>query len=172
MKIFISGIMQGGAKEMKVSDQSYREGITKILLEYYEDAQIIDPLDFMVTRFGQKQGELFSLFQNLNSQNVIYKESLPIEALEVTNAFNEIMDLVISSDILIAFLGEKTSMGTAMEIWQAYKNRIPIITITSLKHNLSILSTSTLICETLDDFKEVISSQDIRKLYLDMDLLH
>lgn len=63
------------------------------------------------------------------------------------------------SDLLIAYL-PSASMGTAIEIWNAFNSNKPVIVISPLNLNWVIRFCADKICESIEDFVEYTESED------------
>ena len=124
MRIFIAGIMQGNRSDRFIDDQSYRTHITEVFQSYLPEAQIIDPFA-------------------LHPYSVDYDED------KARHTFLGLTRQAGQVDLLIAYL-PKASMGTAMEMWQAYQNNTYIIAVTPLLHNWAIRFTAHEILPDLD----------------------
>ena len=66
-------------------------------------------------------------------------------------------------DLLIAYIPE-ASMGTAIEIWVAYKAGIPILTISRLKSNWVVKLLSTRVYENINDFCDKLDMKILNKI--------
>lgn len=126
MKVFIAGVMQGNRRDEKINSQHYRKKITKILVSSDSNIEIIDP-------------------DITDPNRVNYTNE---QATEMFSRYNLI---VCSVDLLIAYIPE-ASMGTAVEMWEAWKNKIPIIAISPLKHNWVIKLFSLKLYPTIGEF--------------------
>jgi len=62
-------------------------------------------------------------------------------------------------DVLVAFVPE-ASMGTAIEMWEAYKNGRTVVTISPLQHNWSVKFLSHLRYLDLGQFAAALESGD------------
>jgi len=51
-------------------------------------------------------------------------------------------------------------MGTAIEMWECHKKKIPVWTITPMKENWSVKFLSTEIFETLEEFESFLKNKD------------
>lgn len=125
MHVFIAGIMQGIRLDDQIDDQNYRVRIGNALREKMPDVQITDPFA-------------------LNPYSVDY------DADQARQTFFKMTDLAATADVLIAYL-PKTSMGTAMEMWQAYHNNAYIIAVTPHIHHWAIRFTADEILQDLDE---------------------
>ena len=66
------------------------------------------------------------------------------------------------SDALIAYLPE-ASMGTAIEIWQAYVNRRVIFTISPLSRNWVVRFLSNRVFADLEQFAQFVASGEFKR---------
>jgi len=124
MHVFIAGIMQGVRLDDQIDDQNYRMRISDALKEQMPDVRITDPFA-------------------LNPYSVEYGDD------QARQTFFKMTDLAATADVLIAYL-PKTSMGTAMEMWQAYHNHAYIIAVTPHIHHWAIRFTANEILPDLD----------------------
>ncbi|KPL03240.1 MAG: hypothetical protein AMJ73_07565 [candidate division Zixibacteria bacterium SM1_73] len=130
---FLAGIIQGSKKGKILHNQDYRHQIKDILKKYFPDAKIIDPV-------------------NIHPNSVGYDYSTG------ESVFHESIRQAIHCDCLVAYLPE-ASMGTAVEMWECYKKKIPVWTITPMKENWSIKFLSTEIFESLEEFERFLTSE-------------
>jgi len=130
---FLAGIIQGSKKGKTLHNQDYRQEIKDILKKYFPDAKIIDPV-------------------NIHPNSVGYDYS------RGESVFHESIKQATHCDCLVAYLPE-ASMGTAVEMWECYKKRIPVWTITPMKENWSIKFLSTEIFESLEEFERFLKSE-------------
>ncbi|HFQ94114.1 MAG TPA: hypothetical protein ENK32_08905 [Anaerolineae bacterium] len=126
MRIFIAGIMQATRMDDQIESQNYRVQITEALQKQLPQVQITDPWA-------------------LNPGSVNYDEERARHTF-ITNT-NRAGD----ADLLIAYLPQP-SMGTAMEMWEAFKGGAYIIAITPYKHHWSVRFTAQEIWPDLDSF--------------------
>lgn len=130
MHIFIAGVMQGDRIDNQIDDQNYRLQITNALRVHLPDAQIIDPWA-------------------LNPGSVYYDDA------RARRVFHDMTALAGTADLLIAYL-PTVSMGTAMEMWQAYQSRAYIVAVTPHVHHWAIRFTADQIVPDLDSLFRLI----------------
>jgi hypothetical protein len=135
MKIFFAGIIQGSKQGEQVHSQSYRDEVKSYILSHHPDWEVFDPVDG-------------------HEESVYYDDD---QAREV---FFGHLDIVQSCDLLIAFLPE-ASMGTAIEMLEAYNHDIPILTISPMTSNWVIRLLSYRNFETVDEFAKFVKDDDI-----------
>lgn len=163
--IFLAGTMQGISRGTELVDQSYRIKIKELLNQYYPAIKIHCPLEIMYRKFGNKINELQTLISHLSKEPLILPKAIDHRLKEAAEAFHDLLNLVSTSDLLIAYLpNHEPSMGTAMEMLHAYKNNKQIISITDMKENLAILATSTVIISSLIEFEELLKNKRIETL--------
>ncbi|NIO39681.1 MAG: hypothetical protein GTO41_05480 [Burkholderiales bacterium] len=127
MRVFIAGVMQGSRIDDKVSDQRYRETVARILRENLGDVDIIDP---------------WALHPN--------SESYSLERARET--FFSMNALAAQADAVVAYLPE-ASMGTAVEMWQAYSGGVKVYCISPMTQNWVVKLLSSRIFPTLEAFE-------------------
>lgn len=132
MHVFIAGVMQGQREDKAVESQSYREQITAVLQEHYPQITITDPWV-------------------LNPVGIDYDEARARELfLSLTRRASE-------ADVLIAYLPQ-ISMGTAMEMWQAYQSGVYIIAVSPFVNHWAIRFTANEILPDLESLLERIKN--------------
>lgn len=128
--IFIAGIIQGSRKDLQLHDQSYREVLKDLFKRYMPDYEVYCPVS--------------------NHPNCAeYSDE------EATKTFLYHIELVRHAKLLVAYLPE-ASMGTAIEMWEAYNHNVPVWTITPMKHNWVVRITSTKIFRDIDELEEFL----------------
>ncbi|MCL2348494.1 MAG: hypothetical protein FWC50_09580 [Planctomycetaceae bacterium] len=138
LQFFIAGIMQGSMRDLTLHDQSYRTELCRRLQEYFPQCRIYDP------------------FAN-HSNSVTYDDE---KGRETFLRHNKMCGTEV--DVLIAFAPE-ASMGTAIEMWEAYKNGAVVITISPLRLNWAIKFLSDVICEDLAEFFDLLQNGTLLK---------
>jgi len=139
MLFFIAGIMQGSFHEMALHDQSYRTELAKRLGDHFPDCRVYDPLAHHAdsVNYNDAQGrETFLMHNRMCGSEV---------------------------DVLIAFVPE-ASMGTAIEMWEAWKNKAVVITISPMQVNWAVRFLSDAIYPDLPAFFAALDSGEIAGL--------
>jgi nucleoside 2-deoxyribosyltransferase len=139
MKIFFGGIIQGSKMGQNIHTQDYRQQIKDILKNKHDNIEVFDPFD----------GHEGSIHYNDDQARAVFFKHL---------------EEVRSSDLLIAYLPE-ASLGTAIEIWEAYNRGIPILSISPLTTNWIIRFIPKRNFETIERFRQFIIENDIERLY-------
>ncbi len=127
MEVFIAGIMQGSRDDDRIVDQQYRTIITRVLEQHVHNAIVTDPL-------------------SLDPDSVSYNPEQAKDAF-LTNTAK-----AVDADVLIAYLPQ-ASMGTAIEMWTAFRANVPIVVVTPLKHNWVVWVTAD---ETFHDLESLL----------------
>ena len=112
MRIFLAGIMQGSHVAAKMHDQDYRQRIARLLAEHFPDAEIYDPQAKHTGSLG---------YDKLTGREVFLRHN----------------QMCREVDVLLAFVPE-ASMGTAIEMWEAYQHGAAVFTISPLAHNWAV----------------------------------
>lgn len=130
MRVFIAGVMQGSRTDDGVTDQSYRGAIGRILQENLGDVDVIDPwvLHPSSERYGVERAR--ETFMNMNSA-------------------------AGQADVLVAFVPE-ASMGTAVEMWEAYCGGAKVYCISPMADNWVVKLLSCQVFPTLEAFETFV----------------
>jgi hypothetical protein len=138
MRVFIAGVMQGVRTDHLIDDQDYRLRIAATLQESVPGVEIVDPW-------------------LLNPNSVYY------ETERARETFLAMTDAAAEADVLIAYL-PRPSMGTAMEMWSAFRAGRHIIAVTPMRHHWAIRFTANQIYPDLESLLEYIQSGRFARL--------
>jgi hypothetical protein len=138
MKIFIAGIMQGSRRDNGVDDQGYRQRIASTIHARMPDADILDPWE-------------------------LHPDSPTYDYERGKQVYLRLNEEAAKSDVLIAYVPE-ASMGTAIEMWQAYKAGACILTISPLSENWVVKFLSNRVLATLDEFIQFVESGEFERV--------
>lgn len=138
MRFFIAGIMQGSRQDPDIHSQDYRTAIKETILRRYSQAEIVCPYE-------------------LHPDSPYYG---PREGLRT---FLDMLDRAQEVDFLVAYLSE-ASMGTAIEMWQAYGAGVPILSISPMTKNWVIKFLSARVFANLEEFAEFIDGDGLGKI--------
>lgn len=127
MQIFIGGIMQGSRRDRDIDDQEYRRRITDLVLEVHPEVEVLDP-------------------------NEIHPNGVGYDDMQANETLLSLFDLASRADVLIAYVPQ-ASMGTAIEMWQAYQAGAPVVTISPMESNWVIRHLSAVVLPDLDAFR-------------------
>jgi len=112
MRFFLAGIMQGSHAEAVLYDQDYRQRIGRLIASHFPDAEVYDPLASHADSITYDDGEGRRVFFHHNR-------------------------MCRDVDVLVAFVPE-ASMGTAIEMWEAYRHGAAVIAVSPMKHNWAV----------------------------------
>ena len=132
MRFFLAGVMQGSHTEAAIHDQGYRERIKQLIEAHFPQAEVYDPLAD-------------------HSESIAYDEPT---GRDVFFRHNEMCRKV---DVLVAFLPE-ASMGTAIEMWEAYQHGAAVITISPMEHNWAVKFLSHELYHDVEQFQAALKS--------------
>lgn len=139
LRFFIAGIMQGSNSDASIHDQSYRKAIGTVIRRRFPEAEIIDPLELHP------------------DAGVNYEPD------EAKQALLEMAQEAAQADVLVAYVPE-ASMGTAVEMWQAYQSGKPILTISSLDENWVVRFLSARVFPSLEAFESFVAEGELDRL--------
>jgi len=146
MRIFLAGIMQGSHIAALVHDQTYRATLRELVQSHWPEAEVYDPFANHTTSIGYDSQRARDVFMG---------------HVEMCREF----------DLLVAYLPE-ASMGTAIEMWEAFQHGRTVITITPLVHNWVVQLTSRAVYCDDDAFASGLRSGDIDRLLLEPEPNH
>jgi molybdopterin converting factor small subunit len=136
-RVFIGGIMQGSRRENTIDAQDYRRIIGDCLRAQLAQVEVIDP------------------FQ-------LHPDSVAYERAQARQTLITLAHEAGRADAVIAFVPE-ASMGTALEMWEAYRGRKPIFTISPLQHNWVVQCLSTRVFDNIEEFCAYVNSGDFER---------
>jgi len=127
MRFFLAGIMQGSHEGALVHDQGYRRRLARLIESHFPEADVYDP-------------------QANHSDSISYDDN------QGRQVFFEHNRMCRDVDVLVAFLPE-ASMGTAIEMWEAYQHGAAVIAVSPMKHNWAVRFLSHAIYAGLDELE-------------------
>lgn len=134
MRVFIGGVMQGSLVSSGIQDQEYRRRIAEALAARWPDVQIIDP--FL-----------------LHPQSVTYDDAAARETLFA------MAELAGQSDLVVVYL-PVASMGTALEMFMAYQQGVPVLAITPMSENWVVRAMARRIFPDLATFFDYVRTAE------------
>ena len=137
MRFFLAGIMQGSHTTAALHDQEYRPRIAQLLHEHFADAEVYDPL-------AEHNGSLG--YGEATGREVFFGHNLMCRQI----------------DVLVAFLPE-ASMGTAIEMWEAFRHGAAVVSIGPLRVNWSVRFLSHAIYDDVEAFAAAIRSGELAR---------
>ena len=116
MRVFIAGIMQGSRRDGHIDAQDYRREISQIVRRHVPGVEMLDPL-------------------------ALHPDSVTYSPEQAKQTLLELAALASQVDVLVAYV-PSASMGTAIEMWNAYQNGVSVYTISPLVDNWVVSSLS------------------------------
>ncbi|HZZ72286.1 MAG TPA: hypothetical protein VFE24_08530 [Pirellulales bacterium] len=130
MRFFLAGIMQGSHVGLMLHEQDYRTQLKRLLRAHFPDAEIYDPL-------------------------ADHANSIDYDETTGRRVFFDHNFLCREIDVLIAFVPQ-ASMGTAIEMWEAFQHGAAVFAISPLQHNWAVKFLSHEIYPTLAEFEAAL----------------
>ncbi len=127
MRVFLAGIIQGSHRGRELHDQTYRDRLKAILRAYLPEAEVCCPID-------------------LHPSGIDYAPD------EQRRAFFSLVETAAQADLLIAYLPE-ASLGTAIEMWEAYHHGRVVVVITPMRENWVINLLAHAVLPSLEAFE-------------------
>lgn len=138
MRFFLAGIMQGSHLGAVIHHQGYRERLRASLAAHFPDAEVYDPL-------------------------ADHRESIEYDQATGRQVFYGHNRMCREVDVIVAFVPE-ASMGTAIEMWEAYEHgRGAVLAISPLAHNWAIRFCSHAVYEDLEAFEAALAAGDVQR---------
>jgi len=131
MRFFLAGIMQGSHLGSALHNQDYRARIKKKLQSHFPGASVYDPL-------------------------ADHTNSLDYDEVKGWRVFLDHNRLAGEVDVLVAFVPE-ASMGTAIEMWEAWRHGRIVVTISPLKHNWAVKFLSSELYPDVAAFEQALA---------------
>ena len=132
MRFFLAGIMQGSHLGAVLHRQDYRGRLKELLARHFPGAEIYDPL-------ADHQDSLD--YDDTLGRTVFFKHNRMCREV----------------DVVVAFLPE-ASMGTAIEMWEAYQHGRLVLTISPLAHNWVVRFCSHEVFPDVEAFEAAVAS--------------
>lgn len=137
MRFFLAGIMQGSHFGDAMHTQSYRTRLAETLAQAFPQAEIYDPF-------------------------AGHSDSLSYSAEAARGVFLGHNRMCGEVDVVVAYVPE-ASMGTAIEMWEAFRNGRVVLCISPLSKNWVVKFCSHARWDDLDQFCADIASGEVGK---------
>ena len=136
IKFFISGTMKGSIISKGLYPQNYRTQLSELIKKIHPDSEVVG-----------------------------YDELYPggVENEKEEEAFYELIKQAGNCDVMIAFIPE-ASMGTAIELWEAHKNKKVILTVSPLIRNWTVRFISSYLFNNIESLELFLQKGEINKL--------
>jgi hypothetical protein len=138
MRFFIAGIMQGSHRDAILHEQDYRAQLASLLGRFFPDSDVYDP-----------RGE--------------HPESLGYDDQQGRDVFMAHNRMCREVDVVLAFLPE-ASMGTAIEMWEAYCHGRTVVVISPLKHNWVVRYCSHMVLANVEALERALEDGSFQQL--------
>jgi nucleoside 2-deoxyribosyltransferase len=138
MRIFLSGIIQGSRPGKNIHAQSYRDVLKSVLRRHAPQAELVCPID-------------------------LHPNSVDYDEVQARTTFDDMVRLASEADLVVAYLPE-ASMGTAVEIWEAHRRGVPVLTISPLAENWVVKLASTQVFASVADFETFLVAGGLARL--------
>ena len=137
MRIFVAGIMQGSHLGAVLHSQSYRDRLRDLLSEHFPGAEVYDPL-------------------------ADHQDSLDYDEARGRQVFMKHNAMCGEVDLVLAYVPE-ASMGTAIEMWEAYRQGRVVLCISPLEHNWAIRFCSHAVYPDFESFATALAAGDVQR---------
>lgn len=138
MQFFIAGIIQGSIEELEVHSQEYRVRIREMLKKHFPEAEVFCPVE-------HHPNSLYYAFE------------------KGQRTFFDLMARAGEADVLVAFLPE-ASMGTAIEMWEAFQRGRVVLAISPLWENWVVKFLADVVLNSLEELEAYIVSGQLKAL--------
>lgn len=154
---FIAGTMQGSRRGDAQIDQAYRDQIRETVLAVFPDANVRCPGQYMQQTLAEHEMEIRLAHAALVQQESVQRADYTAPLMRLTDVFHTLVDLSADSDVCIAFLPDhEASMGTAAEMFAAFRAGKTVIAVTNMRQNLCVLACSHVIVPDMSALKTVL----------------
>lgn len=136
-RFFLAGIMQGSFQQAVLHEQDYRPRLKRMLSDHFPEAEVYDPL--------ADHGNSIA-YDDATGREVFFRHNRMCREV----------------DVVLAFVPE-ASMGTAIEMWEAYQSGRAVIAISPLVHNWSVKFCSHAVYPDLESFEAALVSGHLRQ---------
>jgi hypothetical protein len=118
--------------------QHYRQVITRVLQAYLDRVKVIDPWALHPGSEGYDDDRARETFMGMTA-------------------------LAGQVDLLVAYIPE-ASMGTAIEMWEAYRAGVPIVSVSPMTENWVIKLLSNCVLPDLPTFEELVANEGLASI--------
>lgn len=159
-RIFIAGTIQGSNRGWNIEDQAYRTVLASILETHLPGVECFDPSAPVMELLGAADTRDAVQLMHGTLPEATRMDTLPAPIEELRATFRAMTSEAAKCDLCIAYLpNSMPSMGTAMEMYAAHVNGVPVVAITSMVENLSIVSVSDWIFSDIQSFERWLAEQ-------------
>ncbi len=138
MVVFLAGIIQGSIPKDTIHDQNWREAIKTVLARHAPESRIY-------------------------CHYTEHPNSITYDGEKIVQTFEDGLRRAVNADLVIAYLPE-ASMGTAIEMYEASSNNVPVICITPLEANWVVRIYADRTFPDLAGFEQFLASGELAQL--------
>ncbi len=138
MRVFLAGIMQGSNDHDGVHSQDYRATLAGLLRAHVPGVEVFDPW-------------------------AAYPNSLSYPDERVRTVLVANIEEAAACDLVIAYLPQ-ASMGTALEMWEAWRAGVPVVAISPLATNWVVRTCAVQRFGTLEEFAQAVQAGGATRL--------
>lgn len=138
LKIFLAGIIQGSLKDDSIHSQDWREPIRKLIDTYLPGSEVY-------------------------CHYSAHPNSLTYTGAKIRRTFDDGVDRCKTSDLVFAYI-PSASMGTAVEIYEAYRSGAIVLSITPMTANWVIKLYSHRVFANFDEIEKFFADGEFDKL--------
>jgi hypothetical protein len=132
MRILIAGVVRGSHRGRGAHSQTYRKEIRDLLAKHVPDAEVYTPIESV-------------------------QDTHQLDYLRSCDIFFDVVRRAANYDVVVAYVPE-ASLGTGIQMWEAYRNHHVVVTISPLKENHAVKALSDHICPDLKAFRKFVQS--------------
>jgi hypothetical protein len=141
MKVFLAGIMQGSLVEASIHSQDWRKPLQDLLCKHLPQARVY-------CHYSRHRG------------------SIEYQQQDIVRTMEEGIRLAGQSDLLVAYL-PSASMGTAIEMYEAFRHGSAVLTISPLAANWVVRCYSDRVFADLASFEAFLATHELGSLLED-----
>lgn len=138
-RVFVAGVMQGSHREAVLHGQEYRRRLVELIEFHFPMAEVYDPL-------------------------AGHRQSLDYDDRRGREVFLAHNSMCAEADLLVAYL-PTASMGTAIEMWEAFRHGGMVVAISAMEHNWAIKFLSHVRYTDIDEFAAALARGEPQALY-------
>jgi hypothetical protein len=131
-RVIVVGILRGSRRGMRFHSQTYRKQIKALLDKHVPGVEIYSPIESA---------------QDMHDYGFV-------KGIE---AFFDMVRRASQYDALVAYIPE-ASMGSAIMMWEAYRNQRMVVAISPLEDNRTVKALSTALCKNMKEFTAFVTS--------------
>jgi hypothetical protein len=138
MNVFLAGIMQGSKTDDAIHDQNWRAGICESLARHLPGAEIY-------------------------CHHTTHPDAVSYDLPQIRETFDDGVARAAACDLLIAYC-PSASMGTAIEMYEAYRGGAIVVTVSPMARNWVLLCYSHAIVADLAEFEAYLGGDEFARL--------